>query len=243
MNLSDEVYVALKAKIVDWTFPPGTALQESQITKEVGASRTPVRAALLQLSRDGLVRLVPGMGAFVTDISMADVTEMYEMREALEALAAKLAARSEHRGSLSEFIPRFKVFQEKFENDELAPDALTEVKQAYYRLSSELDRAIVNLACNSRLTVALGQLWSEIHRARRVASSRPDRLRASIPEHISIVYAIVAGDSETAEAVTARHVNRALHHVRENLVNGASVPGYLKLTGTIGLLPTLANDV
>jgi DNA-binding GntR family transcriptional regulator len=232
MNLSDEVYANLKAKIVDWTLPPGSALQESQITKEVGASRTPVRAALLQLSRDGLVRLVPGMGAFVTDISMADVTEMFEMREALEAHSAKLATRSPRRGALSVYIPRFEAFQALFADEEaLDAASLADHKQSYYMLSSELDLAILELAGNSRLASALQQLWSEIHRARRVAASRTDRLRASIPEHIDIVKAIVAGDPDTAEKVTAMHVNRSLHHIRENLLNNALGTEFVKLTG------------
>ena len=79
---------------------PGTPLSEVDLSKRLGSSRTPVRESLHQLSREGLVRLVPGRGAFVAEISMRDIIELFQMREALETHAARLAAQAPNRNDL-----------------------------------------------------------------------------------------------------------------------------------------------
>src|SRR5262245_5296814 len=89
---ADTVYQTLREAIVARTFDPGEPLTEHDLCRRFGVSRTPVREALAKLERDRLVRVVPNKGAFVRTVSHHEIRELYEVREALEALVVRLAA-------------------------------------------------------------------------------------------------------------------------------------------------------
>ena len=78
--------------IINQVLRPGERLMETQLADELGVSRTPVREAIRKLELEGLVVMVPRRGAYVAGISMRDIHEVFQVRGALEALAASLAA-------------------------------------------------------------------------------------------------------------------------------------------------------
>ena len=92
MRASDKAYRKLLHEIVDGDLAPGTVLAEVEQSTRLGVSRTPLREALSRLMADGLVESAPGRGVVVTEISLENITELYEVREALEEQAARLAA-------------------------------------------------------------------------------------------------------------------------------------------------------
>jgi GntR family transcriptional regulator, rspAB operon transcriptional repressor len=205
---SQQTYEALKQQILDWTLPPGTPLPEPELAARLNASRTPVRESLQQLSREGLVRLVPGKGAFVTDISVPDVTELFQMRQALETYASRLAARAPDRNLLKDVVPDLLAAAETINDSD---------NTAYYELTSKMDRMIVELAGNGRLKVALQHVWDQVYRTRRLAGANPERLLQSIDEHVRILEGIIEGDEEAAAAATFDHVERSLEHVMRSM--------------------------
>ncbi|MBC7190503.1 GntR family transcriptional regulator, partial [Candidatus Aerophobetes bacterium] len=88
-KLSQLVYETLKKKLIseeNWEVL-GTRLQEDQLARQFGVSRTPVREAIHRLEKDGLVQIIPRRGAFVKTISAEDVKEIFDLRGALECLA------------------------------------------------------------------------------------------------------------------------------------------------------------
>jgi DNA-binding GntR family transcriptional regulator len=87
------LYYALKREILAVGFRPGQPLAEEELAERFGASRTPIREALLRLQADELVRIEPRRGAFVQQLSVADFLEINELRSVLEAFAARVAAR------------------------------------------------------------------------------------------------------------------------------------------------------
>jgi DNA-binding GntR family transcriptional regulator len=87
--LSDQVYEAIRAEIVTGKFRPGERLVESEIARRLEVSQAPVREALRQLAHEGLVLQLPRRGTFVAEISEEDARRSYEVREALEAVAAR----------------------------------------------------------------------------------------------------------------------------------------------------------
>src|SRR5690606_10767984 len=89
-----QAYEQLKNLILDGELRPGEPMREQQLAERTGTSRTPVREALHELAREGLVRLVPGRGAFVAEISIPDLLELFQLRDVLEPYAARLAARA-----------------------------------------------------------------------------------------------------------------------------------------------------
>ena len=90
--LRDIVFETLRDAIINQVLKPGERLMEIQLADEMGVSRTPVREAIRKLELEGLVVMVPRKGAYVAGISMKDIHEVFELRSALEGLAATLAA-------------------------------------------------------------------------------------------------------------------------------------------------------
>lgn len=92
-NLSHRAYEYLRRKLVCGELPPGARLSNRQLAQEIGVSFTPVREAINRLASEGLVEYVRGSGAFVKRPDATDIAQIYDLREALEPLAAGLAAR------------------------------------------------------------------------------------------------------------------------------------------------------
>src|SRR5665213_3459484 len=93
MRASETAYQLLRDEIIQWKLEPGTPLGEVETSLRHGVSRTPLREALSRLIAEGLVRTGPGRTAVVTSLSRRDIVELFELREALETQAARLAAR------------------------------------------------------------------------------------------------------------------------------------------------------
>src|SRR5689334_3129239 len=92
LNAADSVYSTLRSAIVDGRLAPGDSLIEWHVAHQFGTSRTPVREALLRLEAEGLAFRVPRRGLVVRHVSEHEVREVYAVRTALEALAAREAA-------------------------------------------------------------------------------------------------------------------------------------------------------
>lgn len=202
-QLGDRAYADLKALIVGFDLQPGESLSEKALSQRLGLSRTPIREACQRLAREGLVRLVPGRGAFVAEISIPDVVELFQIREALEPFAARLAAGNPDPELIDGLIA-------ELDATELGEPSDVE---AYYDLSSRIDLAILKMAANSRLSRALDEVWTQVRRARRVASTNTSRLQGSADEHRAILQAIRARDEAGAYEAMANHVQRSLSHL------------------------------
>lgn len=198
-----QAYEQLKNLILDGELRPGEPMREQQLAERTGTSRTPVREALHELAREGLVRLVPGRGAFVAEISIPDLLELFQLRDVLEPYAARLAARAENRERVKPLLARL----------EGAPEMIEEDPGTYYDLIREIDACMVDLAGNRRLADFLSQVWTQIRRARRLARTNPRRLLASVDEHAEILRAILDGEEEQAAEATRQHVKRSLQHL------------------------------
>lgn len=210
MKLSDEVYEKLKREILEGELTPGTPLSENEVARRLDSSRTPVRESLQRLAHDGLVRLISGRGALVTEIAASDIVEIFQMRTALETYAARLAARSGFRSSVLQLIDRL---------DEAASELQKSAtyRPRYYALSHEIDKAIVALASNQRLGGALEDIWNQAYRLRHLASSNPGRLLKTVDEHRLILTAIAEGDEAAAAFATETHLEHSLENILSSM--------------------------
>ena len=202
MRASDRAYRTLRTEILDGTLEPGSVLQEVEQSTRLGVSRTPVREALRQLAADGLVD-ASGRGAVVTAVSRDDIVSLYELREALEAKAAALAAQ---RG---EAVP-FLLIRDRLLG---APQLLAQGEPglaAYFEIVDDLDDAIEEAAANPFLAAALRSVQLHSARIRRLSRHNPERLRAAAGEHLLIVDAILARDAELASHATHVHLHMSL---------------------------------
>jgi DNA-binding GntR family transcriptional regulator len=197
--LAGTVYEALRRDIVEREFVPGEPLTEQDLSRRYGVSRTPVREALAKLERDRLVRVVPKKGAFVRSISHDDVRELYQMREALEALAMRLAAPRLERGELQGFETRFRELEARG-----AKATPAEVRT----LGEEFHAVVLKRTGNARLLEALEQIREQIRPVWTLAIVAPRRVQGLVREHLSIIDALKRPDAGRAERLMAQHVRR-----------------------------------
>lgn len=218
MKASDRAYRALLAEIVDGTLVPGAVLGEVEQSTRLGVSRTPIREALSRLTADGLVEPQAGRGLIVTEVSLDNISELYELRGALEEQAARLAAQ---RGNTANFVALASAFEAM---TGLAAMGAEDIK-AYYDLNCQFDEAIDVAIRNAYLVVALRSVRMHLARVRRIAKDNPERLREAARETLLVLDAIIAGDAELAAHATHVHLHRSLTNIR------ASVPAHLTENG------------
>lgn len=202
--LADTVYEALRRAILEREFDPGEPLTEQDLSGRFGVSRTPVREALAKLERDRLVRVVPKKGAFVRTISHDDIRELYQIREALEALAVKLATPRLDRGELASFETRFRELKARG-----AKATYTDVRA----LGEEFHRYLVKQSGNGKLIETLEQIREQIRTVWTMSILGPRRVQGLIHEHLALIDALKRGDARRAERLMVQHVRR----VRETI--------------------------
>jgi len=139
----DEIYEEMRSRIISLAYAPGDALSERELVAEFGASRTPVREALLKLEKDGLVSMIPRVGTYVTPVDIRSVSHAYEMKKDLEGLAAELAAQRATEKQIAELVELAGTFSE-----------LDNLRQ--YRECIENDRKfhhLTRMACGNPLLI------------------------------------------------------------------------------------------
>lgn len=206
-SLRSKVFQSMKNNILNGVYHENDELREIAIAKELGVSRTPVREALRQLELEGLVKIIPNRGAFVTGISKKDVQDIYAIRSLLEGLCAKWATDNitdEQIEALEEVI----LLSEFHLNR-----ANTEQSQQVTELDGKFHETLYE-ASNSRI---LKHVLSDFHKYVRLArkASVADKARAekSIEEHKGILQAIKEKDADRAERLANEHMMNVMKNL------------------------------
>jgi DNA-binding GntR family transcriptional regulator len=197
--LADSVYTALRQALVDGQFDSGEPLTEQELSRRFKVSRTPVREALAKLERDHLVRVVPKKGAFVRTASHDDIRELYQIREALEALTVRLAAPRIDREALAGFEARFRELDRR-----ATPPRYTEIRP----LGEEFHASLVKQAGNAKLAAFLHQIRGELRSVWTMSILAPRRVQGLVREHLALIAALGSGDVRRAERLMTAHVRR-----------------------------------
>jgi len=201
ISLKDKAYDAIKSAILSLKLKPGEPLVESELARQLGISKTPVRDALLELEREGFVTKVLFKGTYVTEVTLKDVREIFQLRAVLEGLAARLAAPL--------FSPQ--EVEQMAENLTAAEAALAEGNLA---LCSERGKrfhdAIINKADNQRLTLIIRNLDDHVQRFRLLSDQISGRLNKSVKEHRRILAALRQRDPAAAEQAMRDHLSSVL---------------------------------
>jgi DNA-binding GntR family transcriptional regulator len=203
-NRRAAAYTEIRNRILNAEYEPGAALSEYQIAASLNVSRTPVREALKQLEQEGLVRSLPQRGVFVTDITVSDIDEIYQIREQLETFAARIAAVEMSDAEIDEL--RSEILAAQAEPSDSIASA--------FHVDIHLHAAIVTVTRNRRLAQILTMLGDQVHRIRALSPRTRGRLRAALDEHLEIVEAIAARDPSAAADAMASHLRAA----RENAI-------------------------
>ncbi len=187
---------ALEDAILTGVHEAGSRLDEQELARCFGVSRTPVREALAQLASTALVDLVPNRGAFVRRVSIRDVVQMFEVMAELEAMAGRLAARR----AGPEAISRLAACHARCEAAAEAGDP-----DAYNHENSLFHGAIYEASGNDYLAAETTRLHQRLKAYRRLQLRVPRRMGQSLAEHRRIVAAISTGDAAAAAAELRDH--------------------------------------
>ena len=206
MRASDRAYGVLRDEIVEWRLTPGTVLAEVEQAERLGVSRTPVREALARLVAEGLVVAQAGRGLVVSELSTDNLRELFELRQALEVSAARLAAVRRDRDVFDRLAREFAAVRVTDETDDPA-------RRDYYDLIARFDDAVDVAVANPFLADSLTKVRTHLARARRRSKDDVERLAAAAAEHHLIASAIVDGDADLAAHATHVHLYRSLQNM------------------------------
>jgi len=206
--LREIVFETLREAIINATLKPGERLMEIQMAEEMGVSRTPVREAIRKLELEGFVVMIPRKGAYVAGISMKDIADVFEIRTAMEGLAAGLAAEritEEEMESLERILVKI---GEYVQNNDL--EKLIEADTEFHEILFKASR-------NERLVQIVSNLREQIQRFRTASLSTPGRMKYALEEHKKIVEAVSERNVELAQALAREHIENAENSMLEVL--------------------------
>jgi DNA-binding GntR family transcriptional regulator len=197
------VYESLRRRIIEGELQPGLPINEADFARDLAVSKTPVREALRQLERDGFVENVPGRGSAVAHIRPQDIREVFEIREIIEAGAAKRAAQLRD----NEELRAKREEGRKLLQDEQAGEAYVHEWGSW----EDMHLCIVKALGNQTLVDFYSGLLDRIKRFRSHYGKRftQRRLHEILSEHTAILDAIVERDGERAEQAVQRHLRNA----------------------------------
>lgn len=201
--LSDVAYDRLKEMVSEGRLAPGAPLSEATLSDQLGMSRSPIRTALEKLTADGLVQRVPGRGYFVATISIATVTSVMEIREALEGFAAAHGNFEERQSTLRKLRSIFEHFS-ALDRDPTR-DEWAILARADRRFHQEIVAGLNNpIAMNTmqQLSLSLGQV-------RGLAWAKTGRFRTGAREHVGIIDALLESNGTSAQALVVEHLSAA----------------------------------
>jgi DNA-binding GntR family transcriptional regulator len=206
-TFADRAYAALKNVILSLDIYEQSGevrLDERRLASDLGISRTPVREAMAQLEREGFVRSVPRRGIYVVRKTKQEVIELITAWAALESMAARLITQ---RATDQEIAELRKMFT-KFENGELHARL-----DEYSEVNIEFHQTIIRMSRNRVLIDLAENLFTHMRMIRRKTIGEEDRADRSIRDHMNIIHAIEARDTERAEDLVRNHALGLADHV------------------------------
>jgi DNA-binding GntR family transcriptional regulator len=198
--LRDEAYLSLRRAILSGDFKPGDRLVEREVASKLDLSRSPVREAFRRLEQEGLVS-VNRQGLFVQEIAPAEVEELFLIRQHLESLVARLAARNytaEDRPRLEEIYSAMTAAGEGGDQERIVTEG------------ARFHSLLAAIAGNHRLAKLTASIVEEIDRFRRLNLAEGPRTQVVLGEHRRILDAVIAGDQEAAAALMIEHIGNSL---------------------------------
>lgn len=184
---------------------PGQRLIAGDLTAEIGISRGTVREAFRRLEADGLLEIIPNRGAVVRRLNNEQVRDLFQIRENLEGLAARLAA--EHIGEGDHRA----VFAAMWERVRRASE--TEQTPLFMEQNRVFHRAIVKLSGNAMLTDLIETLHLPVVMFQVGQVMPPEKILRSQQDHVRVAEAILAGDGDGAEREMRQHLKSSAEWV------------------------------
>src|SRR5690625_3144537 len=213
-SLVDQAYEKIEAIILSGTLKGGDRLNDSKLAKAFSISRGPVRSALAKLAEAGLVVHVPNRGAFVKEINIDDILEIYDVRAAIERAGAKAASKKIDNDTFKALKDCIKKMDICFHNKD---------NENYFQLNLKFHALIHRGSQNSRL-IALYERLSREQRLFRHFSVLQSKMEESHAEHHAIFAALQEGNSEKAAQEMENHVLLSKNRLKKAVQNLKNQP-------------------
>jgi DNA-binding GntR family transcriptional regulator len=215
-TLADRVFEELRQAIVEGEIPAGSKISEPEMAGRYGISRGPLREAMRRLESANLVERRPNVGARVITLTSEELLEIYLIREALEGMAARLAAERMSEPAVQDLKDLLARHRQ---------EVAREQGQAYFQKEGDMDfhYRIVQGTGNRRLT---GILCNDLYHLARMYRCQfgmgSDRALDALKEHELVVEAIADRDGEMAELLMRRHIRASRRNVERRLETAGS---------------------
>ena len=210
VSFRDQAYAALKQAIMDadiYSHSQELRLDERQLSRSLGVSRTPIREAMTLLEQEGFLRTVPRRGIFIVRKTKRQIIEMIEMWAALESMAARLATMN----ASDEEIASLRTMFDEFRNETPA----THIEE-YSDANIAFHQAIIRLSGSHLMGKTIENLFIHVRAIRRLTISKSDRAARSIVDHMRIIEALERRDTELAERLVREHSLDLARFVEKN---------------------------
>ena len=206
--LVDQAYAVIRNAILDRHLEPGSRLSVPEIARQLDISRSPVREAIARIEYEGLAESISHRGAVVASIGFDDLISIYDLREVLEGLAARLATQSAEATLIDDLEENWAAHRGAVDRGDV---------ERHMKLDADFHRLIREASGNMRLAENLRQLQGQIRVAMSTTVARRGGMHAALAEHRALIDAIRSGDRDVAESVARDHIIR----LRESLHDAA----------------------
>lgn len=213
LTLSDRVFGLIQDAIVRGELRPGDKMSEAELATRYGVSRGPLREALRRLEGRKLITRIPHVGVRVAALSPAEIIQIYQVREALEGMACRLAA---ERMSDEEIQGLRDLLAQHEQQTDLQEG------RAYFQSEGDFDfhyRIVKGSQNEVLMQMLVGELYHRVRLYRYQSSVTEGRPKRALSEHLRIIEAIEARDGEVAEILMRRHISAARRNIENHYRN------------------------
>lgn len=203
-TLADQAYAQLKQLIFDFALMPGDRVSETELAQRVAVSRTPLRAALQRLEREGFLKLLPRLGWQVAPLDFDVMDELYDLRTLIECEAARHMAEHEQRPELRQLADVWLVPAAERLGDAAEVGGLDERFHAL----------LVQGSGNREMARVHREITERIRIIRRLDFTKPARIDATYDEHARILRAITRRRTDEAQRLLRAHIQQSKLEVR-----------------------------
>lgn len=196
-SLKEKAYRIIKDKIIRCEYLPGDFLNEKSLIAEIGASRTPIREALNKIEQENLVRIIPKRGVVVSEITMKDISEIFQVRECVEPYIVRNTIHFLDEETLRDFKHRF---------ERLDLNDSYESQVQFYELDNAFHRYIISASKNKYFIQTMEGVYVQNQRIRLIMGKTGYNTMAIRVEHLSLIDALLSRDEEKATRLTLKHI-------------------------------------
>lgn len=199
-SLAEEIVQILRSRIINGEYSIGEKLVENKIAEELKVSRTPVREAFKQLTKENLIEYVPNKGCFAKGFDKNDLHDIYAVRNSVERLAVEWGIRNKTEEDMADLKEQLALMEQHLADGSVAK---------FIRASEEMENILYRMTRSRFINQALKSYQEYIQLARQGILTRSENLPKILDEHRGICDAIEEEDVEKAKAAVSEHLRNA----------------------------------